>query len=221
MTTEAKISRIQFRRGDLVDLPILNEGEPGYSMDRKRLFIGNEKQLIESDGSASYELNFKIAKPNQVIVFVDDTQKTSGVHFTVQGTTLTFNSPVPTVGAVIEVGYNTEILLDRAEQVMDILPLQASVTDQQIGFYFDTTLYNTAVIDYSFKDSAGNMAVGEIRMITDGITVSVNDTSNFLGTSVFSWNGQIDMDGLFQLTYTNATANTGNFYYTYRLWNTI
>ena len=41
-----QISRIQIRRGLYQDLPILHEGELGYATDRKRLFIGNAKDIL-------------------------------------------------------------------------------------------------------------------------------------------------------------------------------
>lgn len=221
MTTDTLISRIQLRRGNFEDLPILKEGELGYAMDRKRLFIGNPSQTIISTGNTdTYELDFRIARPSQIIVLVDNTQKTAGVHYTVTGTALTFNAPAPAVGAVIEVGVNNEIVLDKADAMTDTLPLLAAVMDNFIGIYFDSTVYNTAVIDYSLKDTSGNMQVGQIRMITNGVDVSVADTSNSIGSPTVTFSGEIDGDNYFRLNYTNSSSSAGTFYYTIRLWYT-
>jgi hypothetical protein len=76
------------------------------------------------------------------------------------------------------------------------------------------------VIDYSLKDTSGNMQVGQVRMITNGIDVSVADTSNSIGSPTVSFSGEIDGDGFFRLNYTNSSSSAGNFYYTIRLWYT-
>ena len=191
-------------------------------MDKKRLFIGNPPQTFVSAGSTdTYELDFRIARPSQILVFVDGTQKTAGVHYTVSGTTLTFNAPAPALNAVIEVGVNNEIVLDKADAMTDTLPILAAVMDTFSGIYFDSTVYNTAVIDYSLKDTSGNMQVGQIRMITNGIDVSVADTSNAIGAPTVAFSGEIDGDGFFRLNYTNSSSSAGNLYYTIRLWYTL
>ena len=220
MTTDTLISRIQLRRGNFEDLPILKEGELGYAMDRKRLFIGNTAQTITADGGPYYDLDFKIARPAQIKVFVDNTQKTPGVHYTVVGTRLTFNAPAPTVGQIIEVGVNNEIVLDKADAMTDTLPLLAAVTDHFIGIFFDVTIYNTAIIDYSLKDTSGNMQVGQIRMISNGMDISVADSSNALGSPTVSFSGEIGGDNIFKLNYTNNSSSAGTFYYTIKLWYT-
>ena len=151
---------------------------------------------------------------------VDGTQKTAGVHYTVSGTALTFNAPAPALDSVIEVGVNNEIVLDKADAMTDTLPLLAAVMDSFSGIYFDSTVYNTAVIDYSLKDTTGNMQVGQIRMITNGIDVSVADTSNAIGSPTVTFSGEIDAENYFRLNYTNSSSSAGTFYYTIRLWYT-
>jgi hypothetical protein len=220
MTTDTLISRIQLRRGNFEDLPILKEGELGYAMDRKRLFIGNASQTIISDGGPYYDLDFRIARPSQIKVFVDNTQKTAGVHYTVVGTRLTFNAPAPAVGQTIEVGVNNEIVIDKADAMTDTLPILAAVSDTFTGIFFDVTLYNTAVIDYSLKDTSGNMQVGQIRMISNGMDISVADSSNALGSPTVTFSGEIDGDDIFKLNYTNSSSSAGTLYYTIKLWYT-
>lgn len=219
MTTDTLISRIQLRRGNLEDLPILKEGELGYAMDKKRLFIGNPSQTIIADDSPYYNLNFKIARPSQIVVVVDNTVKTAGVHYNIVGTRLTFNAPAPDVGSTIEVGVNNEIVVDKADVPTDILPIIATVTDHFTGIYFDVTLYNTAVVDYSLKDTAGNMQVGQIRIISNGTNVSVADTSNSIGTTTVTFSGEVNYNNV-RLLYTNSSLHAGTFYYTIKAWYT-
>lgn len=218
--TDTLISRIQLRRGNFEDLPILKEGELGYAMDRRRLFIGNPSQIIVADGGPAYNLDFRIARPSQILVFVNNSQKTAGVHYSVVGTTLTFNAPAPAAGDIVEVGVNNEIVLDKADAMTDTLPILAAVTDYFSGIFFDATAYNTAVIDYSLKDAGGNMQVGQVRMITNGIDISVADTSNAIGNPTVSFSGEIDSNDFFRLNYTNSSNAAGTLYYTIRLWYT-
>lgn len=219
--TDTLISRIQLRRGNFEDLPILKEGELGYAMDKKRLFIGNLPQVITSTGlSASYELDFRIARPSQILVIVDDIQKTPGIHYTISGTTLTFNAPAPPLGALIEVGVNNEIAIDKNNTVTDALPILAAVTDNFSGIYFDSTIFNTAIIEYSLKQGVSDMQVGQLRMITNGITISLGDSSTDLGSPTVSFSGEIDGNGFFRLNYTNSSSAVGTLYYTIRLWYT-
>ena len=217
--TDTLISRIQLRRGNFEDLPILKEGELGYAVDRKRLFIGNPSQIIVADDSPYYNLDFKIARPGQIILTVDGIQKTAGVHYDVVGTRLTFPFPAPDTGSIIEVGVNNEIVVDKVDAMTETLPLLASVTDQFIGISFDVAVYNTAVIDYSLKDAFGNMQVGQIRAITNGTDVSVADTSNSIGGPAVAFSGEI-VDNRFRLTYTNSSFDPGTFYYNMKLWYT-
>lgn len=218
--TDTLISRIQLRRGLLEELPILKEGELGYATDKKRLFIGNASQTITSGGGSTYELEFRIARPSQIKVFVDNTQKTPGVHYTTSGTQLVFNAPAPVAGQVIKIGVNNEIVLDKADGIFDTLPILAAVSDTFTGIFFDVTVYNTAIVDYSLKDTSGNMQVGQIRIISNGINISVSDNSNAIGSPTVTFSGEIDGDDIFRLNYTNSSAAAGTLYYTIKLWYT-
>jgi hypothetical protein len=219
MTTDTLISRIQLRRGTFEQLPILKEGELGYAMDVKRLFIGNPSQAFVADDSPYYDLTIRIARPSQILVFVDNTQKTPGVHYTVVGTRLTFNNPQPTVGAIIEVGVNNEVLIDRVNVPTEILPIMGSSLDEFTGIFFDYTVYNTAYVEYSYN-SGINMQTGRIRMITNGTTVMVDDiTPTVLGSSNITFSGDI-LDGNVRLLYSTSNSTDGTFYYTIRAWYT-
>jgi hypothetical protein len=219
MTTDTLISRIQLRRGTFEQLPILQEGELGYAMDIKRLFIGNAPQSFVADGSPYYDLNFKIARPSQILVFVDNTEKTAGVHYTVLGTRLTFNNPQPDIGALVVVGVNNEVLIDRANVPTEILPLLGTASNEFTGIFFDVTIYNTAVVEYSCKVGT-SYQVGRIYMISDGTTVTVsNNTPTTLGTVAITFTGDI-RDGNVRLLYTTSSGTAGTFNYTIKAWYT-
>ena len=215
-----QISRIQIRRGLYQDLPILHEGELGYATDRKRLFIGNAKDTFTGDGNTtSFTLTAKIARPQHIQVYVNDTRKTPAVDYSVSGTTLTFLGTAPAISATIEVGYNTELEIHNTELVVDEFQLAASQTDQPTGFFFNKNLFNTAIIDYSLKDSSGNLAVGHLRMITDGTTVTVLDSFTETAALGITFSGAISGDNVI-LRYSNTSSATAKFYYNVKLWNT-
>ena len=219
MTTDTLISRIQLRRGNFEDLPILKDGELGYATDKKRLFIGNPSQIFTADDSPYYDLDFKIARPSQILVFIDNTQKTPGVHYTVVGTRLTFNEPMPAAGAVIEVGVNNEILIDKVETPTEILPMIGSSTNEFSGIFFDVTLYNTAFIDYSYKDAGNNMQAGRITLLSDGSSASITDMSNSIGHSNIEFSAEV-VDGMVRVLYTTSSSDSGTLYYTIKAWYT-
>jgi len=62
--------------------------------------------------------------------------------------------------------------------------------------------------------------VGQVRMISNGIDISVADTSNAIGTPTVTFSGEIDGDDIFRLNYTNSSAAAGTLYYTIKLWYT-
>lgn len=216
-----QISRIQIRRGLYQDLPILHEGELGYATDRKRLFIGNAKDTFTGDGlTTAFTLTAKIARPQHILVYVNDSRKVPNIDYSVSGTTLTFLGSVPALNANIEVGYNTELEIHNTELVVDSFALGANQTDQPTGFYFNKHLFNTAIIDYSLKDASGNVAVGHLRMITDYTTVQVFDSFTQTASLGITFSGAINGDNVV-LRYTNTSSATANLYYNVKLWNTI
>lgn len=229
---DTKISRIQVRRGRFEDLPILNEGELGYALDRKRLFIGNAKDEFVGDGNTNtFVLSHTVARPQgQLLVYVDDTRKTPDHdgplgpltgHYTVSSNVLTFtNGNTPSNGAVIHVGFNSELIVRNTELPMDMFQLDATQTDNPTGFFFNKNLFNTALMDYSLKDASGNMAVGQLRMISDGITVQVFDSFTQTASLGITFSGAISGDNII-LRYTNTSSATAKFYYSVKLWNTI
>jgi len=229
---DTQISRIQVRRGRFEDLPILNEGELGYALDRKRLFIGNANDEFIGDGNTNvFVLSYPVARPQgQLLVYVDDTRKTPDHDgplgplvgdYTVSGNVLTFtNGNTPSNGAVIHVGFNSEMVVKNTELPMDMFQLGATQTDQTTGFFFNKTLFNTAMFDYSIKDASGNMVVGNLRLITDGVTVQVFDSFTQTASLGITFSGSISGDNVV-LKYSNTSSATAKFYYSVKLWNTI
>ena len=112
-----KISRILFRRGNMIALPLLNEGEPGYATDKQRLFIGKPLQTftVPSPVVLIYNLDARVAR-STVKLNVNGTSKTPGTDYTILGTTLTFASGVLTAGDIIKVGFNSEIDVEQNEE---------------------------------------------------------------------------------------------------------
>jgi hypothetical protein len=218
-----KISRILFRRGNLIDLPLLNEGEPGYATDKQRLFIGNPLQtfLVPNPVVLIYTLEARVAR-STVKVLVNDTSKTPGTDYTITGVTLTFASGILTAGDTIKVGFNSEIDVEENEEYTRVFQFLATVTDQPTGFLFDSTIFNTSVLDYSIKNASGVMTIGKLRILYDGTNPPVLD-NDFLETAsthgiTFS---VVEVSGDIILRYSNTSSATAKFYYNAKLWNTL
>ena len=222
MAATTKISRILFRRGDMIDLPLLNEGEPGYATDKQRLFIGNPLQtfLVPDPVVLTYTLEARVAR-STVKVLVNDTPKTPGTDYTITGITLTFASGILAIGDTIKVGFNSEIDVEQNEEYTRVLQFNASVTDEDTGFLFDGTIFNTCVVNFSIKNASGVMSVGTIRMLYDGTNPPVFD-NDFLETAstgiTFS---VVKVSDDIILKYTNSLSSTAKFYYNAKLWNTL
>ena len=217
-----KISRILFRRGNMIDLPLLNEGEPGYATDKQRLFIGNPLQTftVPSPVVLIYTLEARVAR-STVKVLVNGSSRTPGTDYTISGTTLTFASGILTAGDIIKVGYNSEVEVALNEEYTRVLQFLASVTDQDTGFIFDHTLFNTCVVEYSIKNASGIMSIGTIRILYDGTNPPVfdNDYLETAPTGVSFSVVQVSDDII--LKYTNTLSATAKFYYNAKLWNTL
>ena len=218
-----KISRILFRRGDLIDLPLLNEGEPGYATDKQRLFIGNPLQTFTAASptpALTYTIDARVAR-STVKVLVNDVPKNPGTDYTITGVVLTFASGILTAGDTINVGFNSEIDVEQNEEYTRVLQFNASVTDEDTGFLFDSTVFNTSVVDYSIKNASGIMSIGAIRILYDGTNPPVFD-NDFLETAstgiTFS---VVKVSDDITLKYSNSLSATAKFYYNAKLWNTL
>ena len=217
-----KISRILFRRGDLIDLPLLNEGEPGYATDKQRLFIGNPLQTFTaaSPPLLTYTIDARVSR-STVKVLVNDVPKNPGIDYTITGLILTFASGILTAGDTIKVGFNSEIDVEQNEEYTRVFQFNATVTDEDSGFLFDSTIFNTCVVDYSIKNASGEMSIGALRILYDGINPPVFD-NDFLETAptgiTFS---VVKVSDDIILKYSNSLSSTAKFYYNAKLWNTL
>ena len=218
-----KISRILFRRGDLIDLPLLNEGEPGYATDKQRLFIGNPLQTFTAASPTPalvYTIDARIAR-STVHVLVNDIPKLPGTDYTITGVTLTFASGILTASDTIKVGFNSEIDVEENEEYTRVLQMNATVTDVDTGFLFDSTIFNTCVVDYSIKTASAIMSTGTIRILYDGTNPPVFD-NDFLETETTGITfSVVKVSDDIILKYTNSLSSTAKFYYNAKLWNTL
>ena len=110
------VSKIQVRKGNLADLPILDAGELGYATDKKRLFIGNVAPATITANGSDVDFSFGVDLDNlrgvdgvPYLVTVDDADASGQYTITNSGSTITFGS-APANNAVIKLQYNTELL---------------------------------------------------------------------------------------------------------------
>lgn len=224
---DTRISKIQIRRGDIADLPILAPGEFGYATDTQRLFLGNEEYTVGTGNAvrtvfqlpsgADYPLTtLNITNPS---LYLNSTL-INGADYTVAGTTITFGSP-PAAGT-ITMKFNSEISTINDTVRPGNLPLAASAAaGTATGFGFDTSVYDTAFIDYSIKLAGGTgYRMGQLRILIDSSagTVYIDDQYNTLTANVdVVFAGNINGSD-FSLTYTNNETSTATLYYTFKFW---
>ena len=99
--------------------------------------------------------------------------------------------------------------------------MNATVTDVDTGFLFDSTIFNTCVVDYSIKTASAIMSTGTIRILYDGTNPPVFD-NDFLETATTGITfSVVKVSDDIILRYSNALAATAKFYYNAKLWNTL
>ena len=144
----------------------------------------------------------------------------NAASYTVAGTTITFSSP-PAAGT-ITMKFNSELATVNDTVRPGNLQLAASASaGTATGFGFDTSIYDTAFIDYSIKLSGGTgYRIGQLRLLIDSSagTVYIDDQYNTLTANVdVTFAGNINGSD-FSLTYTNNETSTATLYYTFKLW---
>lgn len=240
MTTETVIAKIQLRRGDFDDLPVLSEAELGYATDYDRLFIGNKPVTFKGDG-ITREFNLRDAAiiPTQIRISIDDEIiydtdiMNEGLHASgpgvspeevnfiqeIGGSKILFARP-PENDADITISYNSEILLNKQQQEKNTVLLD--VTDDVVtktNISWDVLLYNTAKMTYSYK-AGEELVAGELFFITNGPgpnpTIKVKNTAT---DDLIFFTAFIE-DQRFHVAYVNFTA-PANLFYSLELWNTI
>ena len=241
MTTETVIAKIQLRRGDFDDLPVLDEAELGYATDANRLFIGNKKFTFRGDGvTREFFLRDASIIPSQIRVALDDEIvydtdiMAEGLHAsapgvspeeinyiqTIEGSRIVFARP-PSNESVISVFCNSEIKVNKQQPEKNVVHLDVTGDVIQLtNISWDVLRYNTAKMTYSYK-AGDELVVGEVFFITNGpgpaptIKVKNSATDDFI-----SFIGTIDEDARFHIAYINNTA-PANLFYSLELWNTI
>ena len=212
-------AKIQVRRGELEDLPVLDEGEFGYALDYRRLFIGNTPLTFTADGvSNRYAIQGKSIVPGQVKILLDGNEVEQYVIYNFEDSEIVF-AEAPTEGTIITVGFNTELSVVNEKATRDRIVLDASAS-ADTGISWSLANYNSASIDYSLKNSNGDMNIGTIKVITDGVDTSVIEMGGSIGASQISFDARIENNTLY-VTYENPLPFSANFFYSIQLWNTI
>ena len=214
------VAKLQVRRGNQTDLPVLDEGEFGYASDTQRLFIGNAFETFTGTGTASQVLTLaaKTAKPDTLTVLADAGAGYSKLALTTDYT-LSSNTVTLVTGitGTIKVGYNSEVSLTGGEQKMHHVTL-AIGTNVATGYSFDSTTYNTLFLDYSLKQGS-LLRVGTLRFITDGTNVSLTDSYDDLTTTLYFTFSAVIAAGIVDLQYSQNIASS-EFFFQIRTWNT-
>jgi hypothetical protein len=223
------LAKIQIRRGDYVDLPMLQEGEFGYALDTGRLFLGNPRTVYIGTGdSAEFQLDLRFIRPGApIFVFVDEIQKQPQIEYSVSGARLVFNDP-PLLGQQIIVGYNSEVSMIGQAQNVDLVRLDpkpiapAPNPPRPTGILINWEHANTGIFDFTLR-SGNTIMLGTFNYLTDGVDVEMNSTVNSLGASQPCYLSarllNSNTEGKYvSIDYINETANPFNFYYTARVW---
>lgn len=218
---ETIVAKIQVRRGELDDLPILDAGEFGYALDYNRLFIGNDPVTFTGDGTTTrFSIYSRSILPGQLKVLVDGMQVEPGISYAIQNTDIVFAEP-PAASQIITVSYNTELSVVNQRVSLDSIFINDNSYNQDLGINWSLANFNSASIEYSLRNTNNEMNIGTIKIITDGAAVSVVDSGGGIGNSQITFDGRIGPDNRLYVTYTNPTNYTANFFYNIQLWNTI
>lgn len=225
---ETRITKLQVRRGDIADLPLLDEGELGYATDEQRLFIGNI--LLSLGTGTGAQVIFDIPVNNQFpvsdtdvskpTVYVDDVED-AGVTLINNDTQVQF-AVAPANLTVITMKANGELaLINRAEKPGSLSLAASQPPGTSTGFVVNTSVYDVIIMDYSIFLGAGTaIRVGQLRIGVDNAnnTLVIDDQHNTLTSTVdITFSGTVAADEL-DLTYENLETEAATFKYTYKLW---
>ena len=219
---ETIIAKIQVRRGELEDLPALDEGEFGYALDYRRLFIGNAPLEFTADGvTTRFTIQGRSIVPGQTKVLVDENERTQYVEYNFDDTDIVF-AEAPTAGSKVKVNFNTELSVVNEKATRDRIELAENATNQDTALNWSLANYNSASIEYSLRntDSPSAMNIGTLKIITNGVDTSVVDLGGGVGNSGISFDARI-ADNRVYVTYTNTSVFRANLFYSIQLWNTI
>lgn len=225
---ETRITKIQVRRGDLADLPLLDEGELGYAKDEQRLFIGNALLSIGTGDNITTVFNIPVTSQLPVSdtslsspVFYVDGVEEPGATLINNNSQVQFSTP-PGSGLSITARFNGELAVINRPQKPGSVTLAASApAGSDTGIQVDAAVFDHIIIDYSIKLGAGSaLRVGQIRIAVDvaSDTLIIDDQYNTLTNTVnITFDGTVTNDVL-TLTYENLETETATLKYTYKLW---
>lgn len=229
---ENTTAKIQVRRGNLEDLPILAEGELGYALDYRRLFVGNEPIRRTGNGTDyKFTIQDRHVITGQLSVNLNGYRLTNQFDqittgqtpdYNIEGTDIVF-ATAPAAGTEIVISSNTEIVTQAYLMDMSYSPLYKNVLNpSNAGLNFNLSTYNTGFIEYSIKNTQGAMRLGTLKLIVDTNTntVHVDDISTGIGYTDVVFGGKVENNRFF-LTYVNRDNSPLNFHYSIKLWNTI
>lgn len=225
-------AKIQVRRGELEDLPILAEGELGYALDHRRLFVGNTPIIRIGNGTDyRFTIQDRPVITGQLSVNLNGARLTNQFDqittgqtpdYNIDGTDIVF-ATAPAAGTEIVITSNTEIVTQAYLMDMSYSPLYQNVLNPiNAGLNFNLSTYNTGFIEYSIKNTQGAMRLGTLKFIVNTTTgiVHVDDISTGIGYTDVVFGGKIENNRFF-LTYINRDNSPLNFHYSIKLWNTI
>ena len=196
---ETRISKIQVRRGNIVDLPLLAAGEFGYAIDEQRLFIGNELTQIGTGNGLTKTFSMPNLSQDPAgltaggyitPVFYIDGVETSGVA--INGVTAVF-STAPASGAIVTTQWNSEVDMKTAvvapgEEKLNKSSAQGTATE----FSFDKDAYSAVFMNYTLRKNQTAVITGTVpnpvvnigdRLDINGTTV--NFTTNTAGQAAY------------------------------------
>lgn len=225
---ETRITKLQVRRGNIADLPLLDGGELGYAQDERRLFVGND--ILSVGVGDNSQSAFAIPVNNQFPISDSDISKPvfyiDGVEDAgatlLNGETIVQLSTTPGIGAVVTMRANSELaMINYAERPGSLALAALAAAGTDTGFVFNTSVYDCIIMDYSIRLGAGTaLRVGQIRIAVDNVnnTFVIDDQHNTLTNTVnITFDGVVTGDE-FSLTYENLETETATFKYTFKLW---
>jgi hypothetical protein len=152
-------AKIQVRRGELDDLPTLAEGEFGYALDHRRLFIGNTPVTFTADGVTSvFTIQDRSIIPTHLKVLLNDTPLEPFINYQIAGTDIVFaESDVPgkaendyngqELARVREEQGQPSLTLEEAAEQGLLVPLEMPV----LTVSFNTELVTSNVINNTIR----------------------------------------------------------------------
>lgn len=194
MATQTRVSRIQIRRGNYEDLPILADGELGLATDESRLFIGNKPIQLGLEGLAQYSIPSSIISQNisagRIKYFLGEANNTGLAPLTVSNVSvghrhITFapdHLPGITGGhKYLYIQFNSEILLGETLQITPRNILLPSTSGSSVHvsspITYSATEIEACFIKYTLRSATLSIPirVGSMSIVNSSDKLSFND----------------------------------------------